>query len=246
VTDRPWVPGGAFPATRLSVLQQIRSPDRATRQHAYDSLVAAYWRPVYKYLRVRWRYVPEDAEDATQGFLAAAFEKQFFDRFDPAKARFRTFFRVCLDRFVQNQQKAERRLKRGGDHLLSSLDFENAEGELQRHEPVDPGDLDQYFRQEVVRSLFAAGVDAVRERCRQTGRLDQFALFERYDLSRPEGLTYADLAAETGLSAAQVTNHLAAMRRLFRNAVLERLRDMTGSEEEFRLEARDLLGAEVE
>jgi hypothetical protein len=36
------------------------------------------------------------------------------------------------------------------------------------------------------------------------------------------------------------------MRRLFRNAVLERLRDMTGSEEEFRLEARDLLGAEVE
>jgi RNA polymerase sigma factor (sigma-70 family) len=246
VTERPRAPGGAFPPTRLSVLQQIRSPDAGERQEAYDALVAAYWKPIYKYLRVRWRYAAEDAEDVTQAFLATAFEKQFFDRFDPGKARFRTFLRVCLDRFVQNQQKAAGRLKRGGEHVLTSLDFETAEGELRRHEPIDPGDVDQYFRQEVVRALFAAALDAVRDRCRESGRLDQFRLFERYDLERPEGLTYADLASEAGVSVTQVTNHLAAMRRLFRTAVLDRLRATTGSDEEFRVEAKDLFGAELE
>ena len=41
-----------------------------------------------------------------------------------------------------------------------------------------------------------------------------------------------------------MTNHLAYARREFRRIALERLREMTGSEEEFRREARALLGVE--
>jgi len=40
-----------------------------------------------------------------------------------------------------------------------------------------------------------------------------------------------------------VTNHLAAMRRQFRRIVLERLRDLTTTDEEFEAEARRLLGS---
>ena len=50
------------------------------------------------------------------------------------------------------------------------------------------------------------------------------------------------LAAELGLTATTVTNHLAAMRRQFRKHVLNRLRDLTTTEEEFEFEARRLLG----
>jgi hypothetical protein len=39
-----------------------------------------------------------------------------------------------------------------------------------------------------------------------------------------------------------VTNHLAAMRRQFRVIVLERLRDLTSSDEEWEAEAAKLLG----
>ena len=58
--------------------------------------------------------------------------------------------------------------------------------------------------------------------------------------SRP---TYADLARDLAVTAATVTNHLAAMRRQFRQIVLNRLRELTSSEEEFEAEAARLLGS---
>lgn len=243
VPDRSGLPPAPFPPTRLSVLQRIRSDDRDERQQAFDALAAAYWKPVYKYLRLRWRAAPEDAEDTTQAFLAAAFEKQFFDRFDPAQARFRTFLRVCLDRFVQNQLKAAGRQKRGAGQRVLSLDFEDAEGELRHHEPAAPADVDELFRREVMRALFTRAVAEVRDDYRRRGRESQFRLFERYDLEQ-EGVSYAALAAETGMPVTQITNHLAAVRRAFRAAALARLRELTGSDEEFRADARDLLGVD--
>ena len=55
--------GRAFPATRHSVLEAARSPDPEERRRAFGVLVASYWTPVYKYLRLRWR---QSAEDAAQ------------------------------------------------------------------------------------------------------------------------------------------------------------------------------------
>lgn len=226
------------------MLHRLRSDDRDERQQAFETLIAAYWRPVYKYLRLRWRATAEDAEDTTQAFLATAFEKQFFDRFDPAQARFRTFLRVCLDRFVQNERKAAGRQKRGAGQRAFSLDFENAEGELRHYEPAVPADVDQFFRQELVRAIFTHAVAAVRDDYDRRGKSAMFRLFERYDLEAEEGVSYASLAADTGLPVTQVTNHLAAVRRAFRAAALGYLRELTASDEEFRAEARDLLGAD--
>jgi hypothetical protein len=45
------------------------------------------------------------------------------------------------------------------------------------------------------------------------------------------------------LTPATVTNHLAAMRRQFRKIVLDRLRDLTSSEEEWEAEVARLLGS---
>ena len=56
---------------------------------------------------------------------------------------------------------------------------------------------------------------------------------------------YAVLARDTGLSVTAVTNELAWARRVFREIVLERLRAICASDEEFRAEARDLLGVDV-
>jgi predicted transcriptional regulator len=72
-----------------------------------------------------------------------------------------------------------------------------------------------------------------------------FEVFKRYELSdgaaRP---SYDEIAAGLGLTTTTVTNHLAAMRREFRRIVLERLREITGSDQEWELEARRLLGGE--
>jgi hypothetical protein len=68
-------------------------------------------------------------------------------------------------------------------------------------------------------------------------------LFERYDLS-DDDVSYAALAAEFGLDTTTVNNYLAAARRDFRRLVLEKLREITATDEEFRTEARSLLGVD--
>ncbi|HEY0511624.1 MAG TPA: sigma-70 family RNA polymerase sigma factor [Thermoanaerobaculia bacterium] len=241
----PWGPGDRFPATRRSVLLAARDADPEVRRQAWEALAAGYWKPVYKLLRSRWRLDREDAEDLTQEFFAAALTRGTFERYDPLKARFRTYLRTCLDGFAANQRKAARRLKRGGGQTILPLDFEGAEAELLRHGAGEGLDVDAYFHREWVRALFDLAVEDLRRGCAASGRAVHFQLFERYDLEgpgAPERPTYAQLAAEHGLPVTQVTNFLAATRRELRRLVLERLRELAATDEEYRAEARLVLG----
>jgi len=227
------------------VLERLRSGEPVVRSTAFGELVTGYWKPVYKYVRLKWRQDEHDAADTTQEFLAAAFEKSWFERFDPAQSRFRTFLRVCLDRFVMNQQQQARSQRRGGAVPLVPLDFPGVERELAHSSAGEPADGDDYFRQELVRELFTRSIADVRAECEGSGRSTAFRVFERYDLEQPDGLTYAQLALELSIPATQVTNYLAAVRRMFRGRVLEHLRVLCGTDDEFRAEARELLGLEV-
>lgn len=231
-----------FPATRLSVLLRIGDPDETTRTEAVSLLVAAYWRPIYTYLRLRWRLEPADAEDLTQSFLAAAWEQGFLAAHDAARARFRTFLRVCVDRHVQKHKTAAGALKRGGGARLLSLDFAGAEDDLGARAPIYPVDTEALFQREFVRQLFTDAVTQLRAELQTRGRAIVFAVFDRYDLGPADGAGYADVARELGISTSQVTNHLYAARRRFREIVLSRLREFCSSEEEFRDEAREILG----
>ncbi|HEX9940889.1 MAG TPA: sigma-70 family RNA polymerase sigma factor, partial [Thermoanaerobaculia bacterium] len=198
----PLGPGDRFPLTRRSVLLAAHDADPEVRRQAWEALVASYWKPVYKVLRARWRMEREDAEDLTQEFFAAALAKGTFERYDPAKARFRTYLRTCLDGFAANERKAARRLKRGGGRAPLSLDFEGAEEELRRYGAGEGLDVEEYFHREWVRSLFGLAVEDLRRWCAASGKEAHFRLFERYDLEgpdAPERPTYAQLAAELGL-----------------------------------------------
>lgn len=233
-----------FPVTNHSAIIGARSDDQLTRRRAFDTILASYWKPAYKYIRLKWQADNEDAKDLTQGFFANAFEKNHFASYDATKASFQTFLRTCLDGFVANERKAGRRLKRGGDMDHYQLDFATAETELAAHASTDLSSED-YFHREWVRWMFTLAVDALRRRCDESGRNLHFQLFERYDLHDDADVSYASLAEEFDLDTATVNNYLAAVRRDFRRVVLEKLREITATDEEFRTEARSLLGVDV-
>ena len=234
-----------FPVTNHSAIVAARSEDQLVRRRAFDTILASYWKPAYKYIRLKWQAGNEDAKDLTQGFFTSAFEKNYFASYDPRKASFQTFLRTCLDGFVANERKAGRRLKRGGDMDHYQLDFVNAEAELASHVSDSSLSAEDYFHREWVRWMFTLAVDALRRRCDETGRKLHFQLFERYDLRDDTDVSYASLAKEFGLDPATVNNYLAAVRREFRKIVLEKLREITATDEEFRAEARSLLGVDV-
>ena len=234
-----------FPATRRSVLERIQSGDPDVRRTAFGDLSEGYWKPSYHYLRLHWRLPAASAEDVVQAFFAAAFEKQYVERYDPAKAKFRTFLRMCLDRFVQNHQKAERAEKRGGGQPHLPLDFPAAERELSAIAVQDRRDLDRFFHDETVRALFARTVDAMRRAYEGEGKSIIFRVFERHDLHPSADLSYASVAREFDLTSAQVTNYLHAARSRFREQALLNLRALVGTDDEFRDEARELFGLEI-
>lgn len=227
-----------FPTTRRSVVLALGSTDAVERTRAFDTLIACYWKPLYKYARVAWSRKREDAEDLAQSFFARAFEKESLAAYDPAKASFRTFLRLLFDRYVSNEWTASQRLKRGGGEV--HLDFDAAEAELGRDTSVMTPE--EFFHREWVRSMFALAVERLRERCAAEEKQVPFAIFEAYDLDDDRGISYRDLAVRFDVPETQVTNYLAAMRRRFREIVLEALRDVTATDAEFRNESRALLG----
>lgn len=237
---------GRFPATRWSVIAAVRGGDEAERGRALDTLCEAYWKPVYKYIRLRWNRAATDAQDLTQGFFAEMLERELLNRFDASKSRLRTYLRLCVDSFVMNEDKAARRQKRGGDVQHLALDFAGAEeevasGTIDATAIASPESLEKVFETEWVRSLFALAIEDLRALCTERGRDRDFQLFEAYDLGDEE-VSYSWLAQQYGIAVSDVNNGLAWARREFRKLALERLRAMCGSDDEFRRETKTAFG----
>ncbi len=239
--------GGRFPVTSLSLLTRLQHTESSLRANANETLASLYWKPVYKYIRLQWKKSTEDAQDLTQSFFLQSFEKSFFEKYEPAKARFRTFVKMCVDRFIQNQDKALRTQKRGGTSLLVSLDFELAEKQITPEALRSEDTPDRIFEREWIRNLFEIAVNRFREHCAKNGKEIQYEIFELLDLGSAtgDGISYKDLALRFGIEVTKVTNYLAWSRREFRNAVLDVLKESTSGEEEYRAEARLVLGIDV-
>ncbi len=229
---------GRFPGTRPTLIDRLHSEDLTVRELALGEIVAVYWKPVYKTIRIQWGKSNEEAKDLTQGFLTMVLERSALDGFDPARGTFRTFLRTLLARFVANEFKSSQRLKRGGD--LQSVDFDAAESELHGRASDSP---DEVLHNEWIRSVLERSVARLESELIAEGKSDHFELFRRYDLEG-SAASYRELANELGVQETTVTNRLAAARRRFRGIVLETVRGLTASEAEFRKEVRALLGVE--
>ena len=220
-------PAGQFPSTRVSLLEAAAS---GLSETAMDQVIALYWKPVYRFLRLKFQKSNEDAKDLTQGFFASALQRDFFSRFDPAKASFRTYLRMAVERYAANEHSAQNRQKRGGDVQFEPVD----EQQIATESP------EQEFEREWRRQLFRLALDDLRAHCEREGKQLQFGIFEDYDLTDRDRLSYSDLAVKYGISETAVTNHLAWVRRTLRVFITERLRATTSGERELREEVRRL------
>lgn len=234
----------AFPETRYSVVHALRSEDGRERERALAQLSAAYRAPIEAYLRSRLRGDATRAEELTQAFFVAVIERDIFGAYLSEKAKFRTFVRVCLDRFAETAHRDANRQKRGGGTSSVSLD---ADGDRGPFEIADEGaeDAEALFEREFKRALIARSIQTLEERLTASNRAHYFHVFRRYDLhdGPEERPSYGVLAAEIGSTVTQVTNHLHAARKELRRVVATTLRELSASEEEFLDEAR-LLGVD--
>lgn len=117
--------GAVFASTQWSAVLETRS-DSSRRREALEELCAAYWLPIYGYLRRR-NFSAADAQDLTQGFFVYLLESDFLDRPDPAKGRFRGYLVGALKHFLGSHFERANAQKRGGGATFvdwSALDVE--------------------------------------------------------------------------------------------------------------------------
>jgi len=195
---------------------------------ALERVIALYWKPVYRFIRLKFRKDNEDAKDLTQGFFTSALERQFFARFDPAKASFRTYLRMAVERFAANQRESANRRKRGGDARFEPIE----------EQPAAAESPEEAFEREWRRQLFSLAIQDLRAHCEECGKQAQFAVFEAYDLAEGARPSYGEVAARCGLAETSVTNYLAWARRMLREFVAGRLRGTTSGPRELHDEAR--------
>ena len=220
-------PEGRFPSTRLSLLEAAAAGLSA---EALESVIALYWKPVYRFLRLKFGKDNEDAKDLTQSFFVGALERDLFGRFDPGKASFRTYLRMAVERFAAGEHAAARRQKRGGGVAFEPLE----------EQAVAAESAEEAFEREWQRRLFDLAIEDLRAQCEEAGTEVRFLVFEAHDLASGERPSYAELAARYGIAETSVTNHLAWARRTLRGLVTERLRSVTSGEQELRDEMRRL------
>ncbi|MGE0787010.1 MAG: RNA polymerase sigma factor [Sandaracinaceae bacterium] len=235
-----------FPATELSAVRGAISDDGALRRSSWRRIADAYYKPVYAYARLRFRLSESEASDLTQAFFARCMERELLGAYDIGKGRFRTFLRVCLDRFAIDVHRASR--SQAGTGKLPPVPFDlaktDAEIAARRTQPVE--DPEKCFEAEWVRRIVELSVEHLREHCATRGKEEHWRIFERYHLADMDAPppSYEQLAEELGLSAVTIQNRLSYARRHFRRLALDILRDLTANEEELRLEARTVLGIE--
>lgn len=234
--------GSEFPETAWSSILTNPASRREARAERLNELFCVYWRPMYNYLRAKWRKSNEDAKDLIQGFYLHVLDSDFFEHYRRESGRFRTFVKASLDHFVTNAHRDEGRLKRGGGSRTLSIDLDEglAAGVAADGEP----DPETAFDRQWARTLTETAVSRVEREMISAGKqasLDLFRAFE-FPEAGSERPSYKALAKEFGITEVDVSNRLQAVRGAIRRAVTDLVRETVADNEAFREEMALLTG----
>jgi RNA polymerase sigma-70 factor (ECF subfamily) len=234
--------GSAFPETPWSLIVNAHQDDEQTRQARLNRLFTVYWRPMYKYVRIKWGKTNEETKDLIQGFCIKILEGGLVQKYESEKSRFRTFVRAALDNFVRNENRDLNRLKRGGRNRFLSLEWDESAIEKNL---ADGGALapEESFDKEWNRALIESAVERIEKKFSGEKQvyLNVFRDFES-DLQAERRPAYDILATRHGITKVEVSNHLQAVKRALRQEVIDLVRETVADEESLHLELSLIAG----
>ncbi|MBX3732907.1 MAG: sigma-70 family RNA polymerase sigma factor [Verrucomicrobiae bacterium] len=235
--------GRVFATTRWSVVLQAGGASPEQAQAALEQLCRDYWYPLYAYVR-RKGHGPEDACDLTQDFFAKLLANDFAQGLSPEGGRFRSFLLTALNRFLVDEWRRSKSLKRGGDTFTTSLEMLISE----RGEAGYLGDAatletaEHLFQRAWAETLFARVLRRLAAEC--AGRADtRFEVVEPFLALNGEPPALADAAARLGLTLPAFKSLLHRFRQRYRELLQDEVSQTLGSHGEVEDELRGLLQA---
>lgn len=207
------------------------------QREAVEHIIAAHWKPLYKYLRFRFDRSPEDARALIAKYLEEMLKPAFFRRYDPRTGPVRIFLKKELDRFAGQWKGTQ------SDHQTLPIDFAAAEEEYQSEVRFTGVAADEYFEGEWVRNLFALAVSVLQATLASQGKTDHFNLFLMSDLqdkSVAERAFLDEVARKLGMPMNDAMNALASTRQAFHHIMKDIVRSLTTTDAEFKQELQHI------
>lgn len=209
----------AFQPTRWTLIAEANGPDETAARAALEQLCAAYWYPLYAYVRRRG-HGPEDAEDAVQGFFTRLVERDYFAAASRERGRLRGFLIHQMDCWLADESRRRTAEKRGGGLTLRMVDAEARYAE----EPTTDETPETLYHRRWALTLLAEAMRDLESQCATADETRAFAMLKPA-LSEPTAtaLDTAAVAAALGIPRDQVRVRVHRLRGQFREAVMARI-----------------------
>ena len=234
-------PGQAeFPTTRWTLIASagnVRDPDS---RRALESLCAAYWYPLYAFVRRRGSS-PEQAQDHTQDFFARILEHGYFDRADREKGRFRSFLLSAFKAYLCGAFDHDHAVKRGGGIQMFAFEVSNGE-EMYAREPVCDETPERIYERRWALTLLDRVMEGLRDEFVRHGRLDHFNRI-KFALLGEASIPYANLARELETNEASLKVGIHRLRKRYREILRAEVADLVADPADVDSELRFLISA---
>lgn len=228
-----------FRTTHWSVVLRAGRESTPGAAEALERLCAAYWYPLYAFVRRRG-HRPEDAQDLVQGFFERLLSRRDLAAVDPGKGRFRTFLLTALTHHLANEWDRSQARKRGGGLSFVSLEGENPE-ERYRHEPAVDATPEAIFERAWAERMLETVLARLRHECVADGRGDRFDALKGCLLGQRAEVSYVELARQLGTTEQGIKSAVHRLRQRFRDLFREEIAQTVDGEAEIEAELRHLV-----
>ena len=235
--------GGSFQTTHWTEILSAQTLDPARRREVVGTIAGQYWKPVYAYLRRKGRD-NEEAKDLTQGFFEEVIlGRKLIQQADRGKGHFRTLLLAALDRYVTSVYRSETAKKRRPDGGLVRLGVVDG---YEIPEPASRTTPDQAFVYAWASTLLDEVLDLVEDGCLQAGLDNHWEVFRRTvlepTLTASKAPPLFQICTELGIeNEAKASNMNITVKRRFKVALQERVRQFVDSDDEVKAEINELI-----
>ena len=161
---------------------------------------------------------------------------------DQQKGKFRSFLLAACKHFLSNERDRARALKRGGDRLLVSLDFQAAEVRY-RQESSQTLPPDKLFERRWALTLLDQVLMRLRGEFASAGKMHYFDRLKTYLAGDRSGGKYSDFADEFEMTEGAVKAAVHRLRRRYRELLREEIARTVEEPDQVEAEIRDLFAA---
>jgi RNA polymerase sigma factor (sigma-70 family) len=220
----------SFATTHWSVVLASAQGDSPQAAVALEQLCRSYWYPLYAFVR-RQGHSPEDAEDLLQAFFARFLEKRYLDDVDRSRGRFRSFLLAALKHFLADEWDKATAVKRGGRVQFFSLDSQAAESRYWE-EPASDLTPEKLYEQRWACVLLERVLQQLEQDSAEAGKGHFFEALKSFLVGESRSLSYAELAAQLGVSEAALKMKVQRLRHRYQRLLREEIAQTVASPEE--------------